>query len=121
MESCKESPVVCYGVASFSEINEHKTNHHTESHNNFIEVAVGLGIIGFISYYWIYVYLIIKYLKLFIHKRTSFLVNILFILFILYLATQVGLVTYESLIQWLLILFLYKAMEFTQNNYIVNR
>lgn len=52
-----------------------------------------------------------KYLKLFIHKRTSFFVNVLFILFILYFATQVGLVTYESLIQWLLILFLYKAME----------
>lgn len=121
IESFKESPVVGYGVASFSEINEHKTNHHTYSHNNFIEVAVGLGIIGFISYYWIYVYLIIKYLKLFIHKRASFLVNVLFILFILYLATQVGLVTYESLIQWLLILFLYKAMEFTQNSYIVNR
>lgn len=121
IESFKESPVIGYGVASFSEINEHKTNHHTYSHNNFIEIAVGLGVIGFIFYYWFFGYLIIKYLKLFIHKRTSFLVNFLFILFVLYLATQVGLVTYESLIQWLLILFLYKAMEFTQNSYIVNR
>lgn len=121
IESFKESPVIGYGVASFSEINEHKTNHHTYSHNNFIEIAVGLGVIGFISFYWIFVYLIIKYLKLFIHKRTSFFVNVLFILFVLYLATQVGLVTYDSLIQWLLILFLYKAMEFTQNSYIVNK
>lgn len=121
IDSFKKSPIIGYGVASFSEINEHKTNHHTYSHNNFIEVAVGLGIIGFVSYYWIYVYLIIKYLKLFIHKRTSFLVNVLFVLFILYLATQVGLVTYESLIQWLLILFLYKAMEFNQNSYRLNR
>ena len=121
IESFKESPVIGYGVASFSEINEHKTNHHTYSHNNFIEIAVGLGVIGFIFYYWFFVYLIIKYLKLFIHKRTSFLVNFLFILFVLYLGTQVGLVTYESLIQWLLILLLYKAMEFTQNSYIVNR
>ena len=121
IESFKESPVIGYGVASFSEINEHKTNHHTYSHNNFIEIAVGLGVIGFIFYYWFFVYLIIKYLKLFIHKRTSFLVNFLFILFVLYLATQVGLVTYESLIQWLLILLLYKAMEFTQNSYIVNK
>lgn len=121
IESFKESPVVGYGVGTFSEINKVKTNHHTYSHNNFIEIAVGMGLIGFISYYWIYVYLIIKYLKLFIHKRTSFLVNVLFVLFVLYLATQVGLVTYESLIQWLLILFLYKAMKFTQNSYIVNR
>lgn len=121
IESFKESPIIGYGVDSFREINEHKTNHHTYSHNNFIEIAVGLGVIGFISFYWIFVYLIIKYLKLFIHKRTSFFVNVLFILFVLYLATQVGLVTYDSLIQWLLILFLYKAMEFTQNSYIVNK
>ena len=121
IESFKESPVIGYGVDSFREINEQKTNHHTYSHNNFIEIGVGLGVIGFISFYWIFVYLIIKYLKLFIHKRTSFFVNVLFILFVLYLAIQVGLVTYDSLIQWLLILFVYKAMEFTQNSYIVNK
>ena len=121
IESFKESPVIGYGVDSFREINEQKTNHHTYSHNNFIEIGVGLGVIGFISFYWIFVYLIIKYLKLFIHKRTSFFVNVLFILLVLYLAIQVGLVTYDSLIQWLLILFLYKAMEFTQNSYIVNK
>lgn len=34
---------------------------------------------------------------------------------------KVGLVTYDSLIQWLLILFLYKAMEFNQNSYRLNR
>ena len=121
IESFKESPVVGYGVGTFSEINKAKTNHNTYSHNNFIEIAVGVGLIGFISYYWIYVYLIMKYLKLFIHKRTSFFVSVLFILFILYFVTQVGLVTYESLIQWLLILFLYKAMEFEQNSYKGNR
>ena len=121
IESFKESPVVGYGVGTFSEINKAKTNHNTYSHNNFIEIAVGMGIIGFISYYWIYVYLILKYMKTFIHKRTSFLVSVLFILFILYFVTQVGLVTYDSLIQWLLILFLYKAMEFNQNSYRLNR
>lgn len=120
IESFKESPVVGYGVGTFSEINKVKTNHNTYSHNNFIEIAVGMGLIGFISYYWIYVYLIMEYLKLFIHKRTSFLDNVLFIVFILYFVTQVGLVTYESLIQCLLILFLYKAMEFNQNSYILN-
>lgn len=108
-------------VGTFSEINKAKTNHNTYSHNNFIEIAVGMGIIGFISYYWIYVYLILKYMKTFIQKRTSFLVSVLFILFILYFVTQVGLVTYDSLIQWLLILFLYKAMEFNQNSYRLNR
>lgn len=34
IESFKESPVIGYGVDSFREINQHKTNHHTYSHNN---------------------------------------------------------------------------------------
>ena len=121
IESFKESPLIGYGVGTFSEINKAKTNHNTYSHNNFIEIAVGMGLIGFIFYYWIYIYLIMKYLKLFIYKRTSFLVSVLFIVFVLYLVTQVGLVTYESLIQCLLILFLYKAIEFSQSSYITGR
>lgn len=121
IESFKESPLIGYGVGTFSEINKAKTNHNTYSHNNFIEIAVGMGLIGFIFYYWIYIYLIMKYLKLFIYKRTSFLVSVLFIVFVLYLVTQVGLVTYESLIQCLLILFLYKAIEFSQSSYIKGR
>lgn len=107
----KKSPIIGYGVNTYREINKVETGHHTYSHNNFIEVAVGLGIIGLLAYYWIYLYLIARYIKLFIRKKVNFLMSILFVLCALYLVTQVGLVTYESLVQWILLLLLFKAMD----------
>lgn len=107
----KKSPIIGYGVNTYREINKVETGHHTYSHNNFIEVAVGLGIIGLLAYYWIYLYLIARFIKLFIRKKVNFLMSILFVLCVLYLVTQVGLVTYESLVQWILLLLLFKAMD----------
>lgn len=107
----KKSPIIGYGVNTYREINKVETGHHTYSHNNFIEVAVGLGIIGLLAYYWIYLYLIARFIKLFIRKKVNFLMSILFVLCALYLVTQVGLVTYESLVQWILLLLLFKAMD----------
>lgn len=110
IESFKESPVVGYGINTYREINQVKTGHRTYSHNNFIEIAVGLGIVGIISYYWLYIYLIVEYIKKFIRKQSTFLINVLFILFGLYLSMQVGLVSYEGITQWMLLLLLYKAL-----------
>lgn len=110
IESFKESPVIGYGINTYREINQVKTGHRTYSHNNFIEIAVGLGIVGIISYYWLYVYLIVGYIKNFIRKESTFLINVLFILFGLYLSMQVGLVSYEGITQWMLLLLLYKAL-----------
>ena len=110
-EAFKKSPIIGYGVNTYREINRVETGHHTYSHNNFIEIAVGLGSIGLFAYYWIYVYLIARYIKLFMRRNTNFLISILFVLFALYLVTQVGLVTYESLVQWILLLLLFKAMD----------
>ena len=107
----KKSTIIGYGVNTYREINKVETGHHTYSHNNFIEVAVGLGIIGLLAYYWIYLYLIARFIKLFIRKKVNFLMSILFVLCVLYLVTQVGLVTYESLVQWILLLLLFKAMD----------
>ena len=87
----KKSPIIGYGVNTYREINKVETGHHTYSHNNFIEVAVGLGIIGLLAYYWIYLYLIARFIKLFIRKKVNFLMSILFVLCVLYLVTQVGL------------------------------
>lgn len=109
-EAFKKSPLFGYGINTYREINQIVTGHHTYSHNNFIEIAVGLGIIGLISYYWFYLYLIIEYIKTFVYKRSTLMINVLFILFFLYLITQMGFVSYEGITQWILLLFLYKGL-----------
>lgn len=109
-EAFKKSPIIGYGINSYREINKLKTGHKTYSHNNFIEIAVGIGLMGLITYYWLYAYLIFGYLRILIYRKTSFLTSFLFVLFILYLFTQVGLVVYDGLVQWMFLLLLFKAI-----------
>lgn len=114
IEAFQKSPLLGYGINTYREINQMVTGHHTYSHNNFIEIAVGLGIAGLISYYWFYLYLIIEYIKAFIHKRSTLMINMLFILFFLYLITQIGFVSYEGITQWILLLLLYKGLHMSK-------
>lgn len=114
VEAFQKSPLLGYGINTYREINQMVTGHHTYSHNNFIEIAVGLGIAGLISYYWFYLYLIIEYIKAFIHKRSTLMINMLFILFFLYLITQIGFVSYEGITQWILLLLLYKGLHMSK-------
>ena len=72
-EAFKKSPIIGYGINSYREINKLKTGHKTYSHNNFIEIAVGIGLMGLITYYWLYAYLIFGYLRILIYRKTSFL------------------------------------------------
>lgn len=106
-----DSPILGHGIANFALINFQNTGHYTYSHNNFIEILVGLGVIGFISYYWIYFYLIKEYIRQLIERKNIFLTNVLFINFILYFIMQYGFVSYFDFIQGLLILFLYFSLK----------
>ena len=52
-----EQPILGYGVNNYKEINRVAVGRFTYAHNNFIEVAVDLGVVGLIWYYMAYVYL----------------------------------------------------------------
>ena len=52
-----ESPIWGYGFDSFKYYNRSMTGHFYYSHNNFVELLYNLGIIGFVIYYWFYLYL----------------------------------------------------------------
>ena len=64
IDAWKNSPFLCYGVANFSIINLYKTGHMTYSHNNFVEILVGVGGIGFLIYYSYYIKLLFDYMKI---------------------------------------------------------
>lgn len=106
-----DSPVLGHGVANFSLINLKNTGRYTYSHNNFIEILVGLGMVGFISYYWFYFYLMKKYFKRLFKGKNSFLTNVLFINFILYFGMHYGFVSYYDFIQGMVILLLYSSLK----------
>ena len=54
-----EKPIFGYGLHQFKYVNQSGV-----SHNNFFEILVNNGIIGFISYYVLYIYIYISYFKI---------------------------------------------------------
>lgn len=75
-------------------------------HNNFIELLADLGVIGFLLYYSIYLYIFIKLIK---RKIVDSELNMVLTLLMLNLIMDFGMVSYESKIQYLfLILYVIK-------------
>ena len=63
-------------------------------HNNYIELLAGVGLVGFVSYYWIYVVLLVFFIKNRRFRDGAY--NITFILLFIRLVMDVGAVTYET-------------------------
>lgn len=78
------------------------------AHNNFWEIAVDLGIIGLLAYYWFYAYLLVR------HIKQILLGNKLSILFFSYvlilLVTEYGLVSYYARLQQLMLAVSFSAL-----------
>lgn len=79
-----ESPILGYGINSF------RYYYGFYSHNNFIEILYGFGILGFCVYYSMHVRLLRKLIINF--KNNMYLIFFLFIL----LSMDFGFVSYES-------------------------
>ena len=58
-----DKPILGYGLRNFTVLYQEITGWETYSHNNFIEILVGLGLTGFVVYYSIYIYLFVKLFK----------------------------------------------------------
>ena len=66
-----ERPIFGYGMSNFSVLYEQVTGASTYSHNNFIEILVNGGLVGFILYYSIYGYVAAKLFKTAFLKRNK--------------------------------------------------
>lgn len=84
--------------------------HITYAHNNYLEIAGGLGLVGLVLYYSTYIYGIYggaKLLKKNREKTTSFLLAV----FIAYLVCDIIQVTYESYFEILILSVLITSIE----------
>lgn len=95
MQLFKENPLIGYGIGSYSEI----SGFWKYAHNNYIELLVGVGLIGTIIYYSIYVYIVIKLL----FKRKEYEFNVLIALVPIVLIMDFALVSYSDEVYQLLI------------------
>lgn len=110
----KKSPIIGYGINNYRVINLIETGHFTYSHNNFVEILVGVGGIGFLIYYSYYIKVLFEYIKRYLKHQTDKILNIIGICFLLMFLMQFGVVSYSSIEQMLIILFMTKAVEFNK-------
>ncbi len=124
-EMFAESPIFGKGMGNFAKIidNVYMLN-GVYSHNNFWQILSELGIVGFIIYYSMYFYIIIKLAKgAFINKSR---INLLFFIFmVLLMIIETGLVNYNSKMPHVVIAIAYAAtyvgeMDGRQYKYIEN-
>ena len=73
-------------------------NYDAYLHNNFVEMLCGGGLVGFILYYSIYVYLFVQLFKYRKADREAFSIAIVWLG--LMLIMNYGMVTYYSKTQW---------------------
>ena len=99
-------PLLGYGIGNFSELAaaQFGEKYDTYAHNNFVEILVDGGIVGFFIYYSAYLYIIVKLLPSVFIKRDLTAI-LLFTLNLVSLVLQVALVSYSSTLFTALILF----------------
>lgn len=99
----KERPLIGYGIGSYTKV----ANYGTYSHNNYIELLVGVGILGTFTYYSMYIYLI---KKLFKYKGNPS-VSPLLVIVILMTIIDYGFVSYYTVLYHLLLAISYSVIK----------
>jgi O-antigen ligase len=93
-----EKPVIGHGIDNFRYQYEIFSTYgtNTYSHNNYIEMLHGIGIVGFVIYYSLYFYIIRQLLKFkhYLYKYTTLRYCAVFMCLLLF--AEIALVTYNT-------------------------
>src|SRR5699024_424907 len=83
------NPLTGVGLDGFKKLNIYDVY----AHNNFLELLAGLGLLGFIAYYWIYVYLLVNLFR-FCKNKSNSVAILLFSLVLTLLVNDFGSISY---------------------------
>ena len=93
MELFRKQPLFGIGIANaFNHIKQY--NNHIHLHNNFVELLACGGIIGFVIYYSIYLYILIQFLRF--RRYRDGIYDVCLVIFMIRLAMNYGSVSYYS-------------------------
>ncbi|WP_345974743.1 O-antigen ligase family protein [Sulfurimonas sp. HSL3-7] len=104
----KDKPLFGYGLDNFREFA------HTYSHNNYIELLVGVGLVGMMIFYSIYFFLVKKILRM----KDFFLKTIFLAIVGIILLMDFALVSYRNKTLLFLLLFIFVIVEL-ENQYTI--
>ena len=91
----EENPLVGIGMNNFSYRIRDYGSAIAYAHNNYMEIAADLGIVGLVTYYWFYVYLLWKLFKQVLdgHKNALLFLSMM----ILFMVFEYGMVNYYKM------------------------
>jgi O-antigen ligase len=90
-----EKPVIGHGINNFGYLNRLMGNIFTYAHNNYLEIAADLGVVGLVVYYWFYLYLLIRLIKQTLNgHKTALLYLPLILLLVIF---EYGMVNYYKM------------------------
>lgn len=102
----KNQPIFGYGLGTFGGVNSAYGGVNTYAHNNYIELMVGIGLIGLISYYLIHFYLILNTLRFRMISHERLALSLILSLVVSIMISDFGMVSYiEKLIVFLFAIF----------------
>lgn len=104
-----QKPILGYGINNFRELYGNKTGLYTYSHNNYIELLTGIGLLGTFIYYFSYFYI----MKKTIFKREQLLTTS-FILILTLFIIEAGLVSYNGFLAHFLINLGFSVINITK-------
>ncbi|HHX70320.1 MAG TPA: O-antigen ligase family protein, partial [Gallicola sp.] len=120
LKQFSKRPILGYGIDNFR-ILYGEYARETYAHNNFVELLVDLGLIGFLIYYLMYIYLFLKLIPRAFGKN-NMSIFILIILCIM-LIMDIGRVSYYSKIMYIIFTFGFistKNSVCINNEYLIN-
>ena len=90
-----ENPVLGIGINNFSFRIREYNGFSAYAHNNYMEIASDLGIVGLVVYYWFYLYLVLKLFKQTLngHKNALLFLSLM----LLFIVFEYGMVNYYKL------------------------
>jgi len=115
----EKNPFLGYGINNYGILYKQYTGWSTYAHNNYIELLVDIGIVGFLIYYLAYIYLIYKLIHLIAKKHKEALIIMAIIL------TQIlmdfGMVSYYNKMTYVYLTLGYIYLNFTISNIYYNK
>ena len=90
IELFSNNPILGYGVGGYTYV----SGFDTYSHNNFIEVLVGTGLVGFLIYYSLYTFILVSLIRNIRFEE----VKLGLAMFLAFLIFEISLVTYDEIV-----------------------
>ena len=112
----KQNPLIGYGLNNYRTLLGRATGRTTYSHNNYVELLVGVGVIGTFIYYYIYVHIIRKLFKF--ARKKEITAALFFALMVVLVIIEYGLVSYYGNLMQLVVCLGYVATQVKEQKYV---